>query len=47
MANRPVLVFRYGFQLPASQIIPSGQEMVPAALAFLAFTRDNNLRYAP
>jgi len=36
---------QYGFQLPASQIIPSGQEMVPATIAWLAFCRDNPLRY--
>lgn len=36
---------RYGFQLPASQIIPSGQEMVPAAISFMNFCRDNPLYY--
>ena len=34
---------RYGFQLPASEIIPSGQEMIPACLEFLKFARDNVL----
>jgi len=36
---------RYGFQLPASQIIPSGQEMIPAAISFMNFVRDNALYY--
>lgn len=36
---------RYGFELPASQIIPSGQEMLPAAISFINFVRDNPLYY--
>jgi hypothetical protein len=36
---------RYGFELPASEIIPSGQEMVPAAMSFISFCRDNVLAY--
>lgn len=36
---------RYGFELPASQIIPSGQEMIPAAMSFLSFCRDNELPF--
>jgi len=36
---------RFGFQLPASEIIPQGQEMIPAALDFMEFTTQNPLYY--
>jgi hypothetical protein len=36
---------RYGFELPANQIIPQGQEMIPAVMAFMEHCIKNPLYY--
>mmetsp|Transcript_21794 Transcript_21794/g.56809 ORF Transcript_21794/g.56809 Transcript_21794/m.56809 type:complete len:444 (-) Transcript_21794:155-1486(-) len=36
---------RYGFELPADQIIPQGQEMIPAAMKFMSFCIENPLYF--
>ena len=38
---------RYGFELPASQIIPQGQEMIPAAMKYMEYCVSNPLTYRP
>jgi len=36
---------RFGFELPAEEIIPQGEEMIDAALRFMSFTTTTILKY--